>query len=129
MDTSKLYIPNASLWINFFKKKRQETVNQSGGGPKILPINELTKESDESSTQPAPMEVELVSPVQAATNRVIKQVKRRRKRTRRSTIKNKRKQKRSQRKKKLRKGKKKGTATKKKKKKIIRRKMSRDIFD
>ena len=43
---------------------------------------------------------------QAATNRVIKQVKRRRKRTRRSTIKNKRKQKRSQRKKKLRKGKK-----------------------
>lgn len=74
MDTSKLYVPNATLWINFFKKKKRERINQSGGGPNILTINELSTQTDEG-TQPKPVKVNLTSSVEAATNRVEKQVK------------------------------------------------------
>lgn len=76
MDTSKLYVPNATLWINFFKKKKRERFNQSGGGPNIVPINEISTQSDDGAL-PKPVKVDLVSPVEAATNRAEKQVKRR----------------------------------------------------
>lgn len=75
MDISKLYVPNAAtLWIIFFKKKKRDTINQSDGGPRIVPINELFNDS-QNSREPTPLKVNLVSPVEAATNRAEKQVK------------------------------------------------------
>lgn len=90
MDTSKLYVPNATRWINFFKTKKRETIVQSGGGPNILPINELSSTADKSEPKQQ-LNVDLVSPVEAATNRAEKQVNRRRKMVRRKHIKRKRK--------------------------------------
>lgn len=47
MDTSRMYVPNATLWIDFFKKKKRERYNQSGGGaPNIIPINEISTDAD-----------------------------------------------------------------------------------
>lgn len=88
MDTSKLYVPNATRWINFFKTKKRETISQSGGGPNILPINELSTTAGKSEPKQQ-LNVDLVSPVEAATNRAEKQVKRRHKMVRRKYIKRK----------------------------------------
>lgn len=65
--TSKLYIPNAALWIDFFIKKKRETVSQSGGGPKIVPINEIS--TDPVDYTASKLKIDLVSPVEAATNK------------------------------------------------------------
>lgn len=126
--TSKLYIPNAALWINFFKKKKRETVNQSGGGPKIVPINEISTDSVDY-TASKPVKIDLVSPVEAATNRAEQEVKRR-KRVRKVTFKQKRKARNIKRKRKAHKNqinRKPKRVNKKKKKKINQR--TRDIFD
>ena len=78
MDTSRMYVPNATLWIDFFKKKKRERYNQSGGGaPNIIPINEISTDAD--GTEPNPVKVDLVSPVEAATNRAEQLVRRKRK--------------------------------------------------
>ena len=74
MDTSKLYVPNATRWINFFKTKKRETINQSGGGSKILPIYELSATAGKLEPKQQ-LNVDLVSPAEAATNRAEKQVK------------------------------------------------------
>ena len=84
MDTSKLFVPNAARLINFFKTKKRETISQSGGGPYILPINEL-------STTAGKSEPKQQLNVEAATIRAEKQVKRRRKMVKRKYIKRKRK--------------------------------------
>ena len=88
MDTSKLYVPNAARWINFFKTKKRETISQSGGGPNILPINELSTTAGKSEPKQQ-LNVDLVSPVEAATSQAEKQVKRRRKMVKRKYIKRK----------------------------------------
>ena len=57
-----MYVPNAALWINFFKQKKRERFNQSrSGGPNIIPINEISTDAD--GTEPNPVKVDLVSPV------------------------------------------------------------------
>lgn len=147
MNTSKLYVPNATLWINFFKKKKRETVRQSGGGPKIVPINEISTDSTEMKTT-NPVKLDLVSPVEAATNRVEQDVKKHKitrktrtrktriKRTGKTRIKRNHKLRKIQKRQKLRKGKKTKRKTKKQAKgKNTKKKLNkktprqRNIFD
>lgn len=127
-----MYVPNATLWINFFKKKKRDRISQTGGGPTIMPINDISTESDASSSS-KPMKVDLVSPVEAATNRAEEQVKRR-KRARRKTIKRKRKlsgvqSARKRKNKRQQQRTKTKTRRKNKRKTDIKKKKSRDIFD
>ena len=58
----------------FFKTKKRETINQSGGGSKILPIYELSATAGKLEPKQQ-LNVDLVSPAEAATNRAEKQVK------------------------------------------------------
>lgn len=74
MNHSKLYVPDPTLWVNFFKNKsRRRVVNQKGGSNIIS-----TKQISESQ----PMNVELVSPVKAAEQRTETTIKRLRKKSR-----------------------------------------------
>ena len=66
MNQSKLYIPDPSLWINFFKHKtKKQEINQKGGSKVIS-----TKRSNE------PLNVELISPVEAADERTHSNIRR-----------------------------------------------------
>lgn len=65
MNHSKLYVPDPNVWINFFKSKsRKKVINQKGGS------NVLSAKKSE------PMNVELVSPVEAADERTESTIKR-----------------------------------------------------
>lgn len=71
MNHSKLYVPDPNLWINFFRKSSQKRVINQKGGNKVL----SAKQSNE------PMNVELISPVEAADERTQSAIKRLRKKT------------------------------------------------
>lgn len=62
MNHSKLYVPDPSLWINFFKQKTSKRIiNQKGG---------------KNTSETEPINVELVSPVEAADERAESAMKR-----------------------------------------------------
>lgn len=71
MNHSKLYVPDPNVWINFFRKSSQKRVINQKGGNKVLSAN----------TTNEPMNVELISPVEAADERTQSAVKRLRKKT------------------------------------------------
>lgn len=74
MNHSKLYIPDPTFWVNFFKNKsRKKIVNQTGGNNMI---------STKQTSDEHPMNVELVSPVEAAEQRTETAIKRLRKKSR-----------------------------------------------
>ena len=66
MNQSKLYIPDPSLWINFFKYKTKKQEKNQKGGSKVI----STKRSNE------PLNVELISPVEAADERTQSNIRR-----------------------------------------------------
>lgn len=74
MNHSKLYVPDPAVWINFFKTKSRRTLLNQKGGNNIL--------SAKSRTTEEPMNVQLVSPVEAADERTTSTIKRLRKRMR-----------------------------------------------
>lgn len=69
MNHSKLYVPDPNVWINFFKKSSQKKVINQKGGNNVL----SAKQSNE------PMNVELISPVEAGDERTQSVIKRLRK--------------------------------------------------
>lgn len=74
--SNKLYVPDPSLWITYFRRKKR--VEQRGGGGMIPIVEEKEKQPSVDKVN-----VKLVSPVEAATDRVgsaIKRIKRKRKR-------------------------------------------------
>ena len=119
MENSKLYVPNATLWVNYFKRKR--TNNQTGGGSNIVPVIDRSSEHEGSSPTES-MKVDLVSPVEAASDRVKNEVKR--KRDRRKSIKRRNRPKKAKR---LRKRPR--VKRRKKAKAKVKRVKRRDIFD
>lgn len=72
MNHSKLYVPDPNIWINFFRKSSQRKLINQKGGNKML----TTRNSTE------PMNVELISPVEAADERTESAIKRLKKKTR-----------------------------------------------
>ena len=66
MNQSKLYVPDPSLWIIFFKHKTSKQVINQKGGNKVI----STKRSAE------PLNVELISPVEAADERTESRIRR-----------------------------------------------------
>lgn len=101
MNNNKLYVPDPSVWIKYFRRKKR--VEQKGGGG-MIPI---TEEKETPSVDP--VNVKLVSPIEAATDRVesaIKRIKGKRKRKTASRCVNARKGKTSQKKEQPRKQKK-----------------------
>lgn len=74
MNHSKLYVPDPTFWVNFFKNKsRKKFINQKGGNNTI---------SAKQSSDEQPMNVDLVSPVEAADQRTETTIKRLRKKPR-----------------------------------------------
>ena len=77
-NVGKTYIPDPSPWISYFRQKKR--IEQKGGG-KMIPIIE---EYQPKVVPTDKVNVKLVSPVEAATNRnesVIKRIKKRRRRS------------------------------------------------
>ena len=74
MNHSKLYVPDPVFWVNFFKNKSRKSAVSQKGGSNIISSNPPAEEQ--------PMNVELVSPVQAADQRTETTIKRLRKRSR-----------------------------------------------
>lgn len=66
MNHSKLYVPDPNLWIDFFKHKTHKKVINQTGGSKVISTKSRIK----------PMNVELVSPVEAADERTESVIKR-----------------------------------------------------
>lgn len=73
MNHSKLYVPDPNVWINFFKSKSRKKIINQKGGSNIL----SAKKSAE------PLNVELVSPVEAANERTESVIKRMRPKSKR----------------------------------------------
>ena len=121
MNHSKLYVPDPNVWISFFKKSSQtKPVNQQGGNNM-----HSTKRSEE------PMNVELISPVEAADERsqsTIKRLKKRNMHTHRARRKRINKIKTSQRSRKRKSSKSKRHRSAGKRKLKLRKKNRRDIF-
>lgn len=65
MNHSKLYVPDPNVWINFFKSKSSKKVINQKGGSNV-----------QSAKKSEPMNVELVSPVEAADERTESTIKR-----------------------------------------------------
>ena len=75
MNHSKLYVPDPNVWIHFFRRTSEKNkINQKGGNG--IRSAENSKE---------PLNVELVSPVEAADERTQSAIKRLRKKTGSST--------------------------------------------
>lgn len=72
MNHSKLYVPDPNVWINFFKSKSRKKIISQKGGSNVL-----------SAKKSEPMNVELVSPVEAADERTESTIKRLRRKSRR----------------------------------------------
>ena len=70
-SANKLYVPDPSVWVTYFRRKKR--VQQHGGGASMMPIVEEQRYLP--STEGA-VHVDLVSPVEAATERVQSTIKR-----------------------------------------------------
>lgn len=123
MNHSKLYVPDPNLWINFFKRTSHKKVINQKGGKNMLSAKQSTE----------PMNVELISPVEAAHERTQSAIKRIRKKTKPSHKRRRRINRRtnsgSSRKRKVSRSKKRRTVKRKRKtRKNKRVKIARDIF-
>ena len=71
MNHSKLYVPDPNVWIHFFKSTSHKKNISQKGGNSIHPAEQSIE----------PMNVELVSPVEAADERTQSTIKRLKKKT------------------------------------------------
>ena len=73
MNHSKLYVPDPTLWINFYKSKSRKTLINQKGGNNIMSAKRTAEK---------PMNVELISPVEAGDDRTESTIRRIRRKTR-----------------------------------------------
>lgn len=74
-SVSKTYIPDSNIWIKYFRRRHHERVEQKGGA------NMVTIATEPIDSQRGGVKLNLVSPVEAAADRVesvIRRIKKRR---------------------------------------------------